>query len=226
MRYSSILQRFVGRLLRPTGRRPHSFLTVHLGNPIPSPALFEKIGTWFRAEVRDCAAQIGVPWVVVRVGDRTIDVVGPLLDRAAGTGRSQVVAVGVAQEFQYVTSGVKVWRASRGVPRFAFGKAERRATCFYFYLWGVRSSARHSSRYARTSRIRSRFGSMATRPGQSRLELAERAAYPLPATLSPWGRPRVQEHLNIDDRRRPGELVRGGLGGRHDDRIVVLRLAD
>ena len=33
-------------------RQAASFLTVHLGNPIPSPALFEKIGTRLRA-VRD-----------------------------------------------------------------------------------------------------------------------------------------------------------------------------
>jgi len=112
-----------------------SFLTVHLGNPIPSPALFEKIGTRFRADVRDYAAQHGIPWIQFRKGDRKLDVVRPLLDKAAATGRGQVVAVGVAQEFQYVTTGVKVEGESGAVPRFAFGKAERRVTCFYFYLW-------------------------------------------------------------------------------------------
>jgi hypothetical protein len=81
-----------------------SFLTVHLGNPIPSPALFEKIGTRFRADVRDYAARHGIAWVQFRKGDRKIDVVRPLLDKAAATGRGQVVAVGVAQEFQYVAA--------------------------------------------------------------------------------------------------------------------------
>lgn len=46
-----------------------------------------------------------------------------------------MVAVGVAQEFQYVTSAVKVDGEPGAVPRLAFGKAERRVTCFYFYLW-------------------------------------------------------------------------------------------
>src|SRR4029450_3154903 len=72
-----------------------SFLTAHLGNPIPSPALFEKIGTRFRADVRDYAAQVGAAWIVFRKGDRQIDVVRPLLEKAARTGRSQVVAIGV-----------------------------------------------------------------------------------------------------------------------------------
>jgi hypothetical protein len=54
--------------------------------------------------------------------------------KAAATGRSQVVAVGVAQEFQRVFTGVQ---CDGEVPRFAFGKAERRTTCFYFILWDV-----------------------------------------------------------------------------------------
>src|SRR5262245_18069648 len=111
------------------------FLTAHLGNPIASPALFEKIGTRFRADVRDYAAVGGIPWIQFRKGDRKLDVVRPLLAKAARTGRSQVVAVGVAQEFQYVFSGVKVDGEAGAVPWFAFGKSERRVTCFYFYVW-------------------------------------------------------------------------------------------
>jgi len=111
-----------------------TFLTRHLGYPIPSPAIFEKIGTRFRDDVRRDAAARGVPVVRFAKGDRKIDVMRPLLAKAAATGRSQVVAVGVAQEFQRVFTGAKV-SDDGGVPRFAFGKAERRATCFYFYLW-------------------------------------------------------------------------------------------
>src|SRR5262245_20487731 len=111
------------------------FLTAHLGNPIASPALFEKIGTRFRADVRDYAAVGGILWIQFRKGDRKLDVVRPLLAKAARTGRSQVVAVGVAQEFQYVFSGVKVDGEAGAVPWFAFGKSERRVTCFYFYGW-------------------------------------------------------------------------------------------
>jgi hypothetical protein len=76
-----------------------NFLTHHLGCPIASPAVFEKIGTRFRAEVRDFAAERGVPVVRFAKGDRKIEVMRPLLARAAAAGRFGVVAVGVAQEF-------------------------------------------------------------------------------------------------------------------------------
>lgn len=112
-----------------------SFLSVHLGNPIPSPALFEKIGTRFRAEVRDYAAEHEIPWIQFRKGERKLDVVRPLLEKAAVQGRSRVVAVGVAQEFQYVTSGAKADGEPGSAPWFVFGKAERRVTCYYFYVW-------------------------------------------------------------------------------------------
>lgn len=94
-----------------------SFLSVHLGNPIPSPALFEKIGTRFRAKVRDYAAEHEIPWIQFRKGERKLDVVRPLLDEAAEQGRSRVVAVGVGQEFQYVTSGGQAGRGAGAVVR-------------------------------------------------------------------------------------------------------------
>jgi hypothetical protein len=111
-----------------------NFLTHHLGYPIASPAVFEKIGTRFRAEVRAFAAERGVP--VVRFGkkDRKIEVMRPLLDRAAATGRPGVVAVGMAQEFQWVCTGTKC-SADGQAPRFSFTRAERRTTCYYFYVW-------------------------------------------------------------------------------------------
>jgi hypothetical protein len=112
-----------------------SFLSAHLGNPIASPALFEKIGTRFRAEVRDYAAAGGIPRIKFRKGDRKIDVVRPLLEEAAKTGRTQVVAIGEAQEFQYVANGVKMDGEPGSVPWFAFGKTQQRVTCYYFYLW-------------------------------------------------------------------------------------------
>jgi hypothetical protein len=116
-----------------------TFLTRHLGYPIPSPAIFEKIGTRFRDEVRRDAAARGVPVIRFAKGDRKIDVMRPLLTRAAATGRSQLVAVGVAQEFQRVFTGAKC--AGEDLPRFAFGKAERRTTCFYFYVWDAEFGA-------------------------------------------------------------------------------------
>jgi len=118
-----------------------TFLTRHLGYPVPSPAIFEKIGTRFRDDVRRFAAARGVPVVRFAKGDRKIDVMRPLLARAAATGRSQVVAVGVAQEFQRVFTGVNCAGPGEDLPRFSFGKAERRTTCFYFYLWDAQFGA-------------------------------------------------------------------------------------
>jgi hypothetical protein len=64
---------------------------------------------------------------------RKADVMAPYLRKAAAAGRSQVAAVGVAQEFQ------RVWAAyqrdtATAAPQYTFAKADRRVTCYYFYL--------------------------------------------------------------------------------------------
>ena len=51
------------------------------------------------------------------------------------TGRSGVAAVGVAQEFQEDVFAATVQGAAGAAPWFSFYKADRRVTCFYFYLW-------------------------------------------------------------------------------------------
>jgi hypothetical protein len=111
-----------------------AFMTQHLGMPIPSPALMERIGTKFRRAVESFASANGIPWVRFGKGERKIDVMQPYLDRQAATGRSGVAAVGVAQEFQ------RVWAAYQrdtrtAAPQYTFAKADRRVTCYYFYLW-------------------------------------------------------------------------------------------
>ena len=114
-----------------------SFMTQHLGFPIPSPAIMEKIGTSFRRAVRAFAAAKQVPVVMFGKDVRKHDVMGPYLRQQAETGRSGVAAIGVAQEYQNVFS------ASQGADRgrtgrqvwFSFHKADRRVSCFYFYLW-------------------------------------------------------------------------------------------
>jgi hypothetical protein len=111
-----------------------AFMTQHLGMPIPSPALMEKIGTKFRRAVDSFASANGIPWVKFGKDDRKIDVMTPYLDRQAATGRSGVAAIGVAQEFQ------RVWAAYQrdtrtAAPQYTFAKADRRVTCYYFYLW-------------------------------------------------------------------------------------------
>jgi hypothetical protein len=111
-----------------------AFMTQHLGMPIPSPALMEKIGTKFRRAVESYASSNGIPWVKFGKDDRKIDVMQPHLERQAATGRSGVAAVGVSQEFQ------RVWAAYQrdtqtAVPQYTFAKADRRVTCYYFYIW-------------------------------------------------------------------------------------------
>src|SRR3954464_4259500 len=64
-----------------------SFMTAHLGNPIPSPAIMEKMGTPFRAAGARLATYPHFP--VVRFGkhDRKVEVMRPYLARQARTGR-------------------------------------------------------------------------------------------------------------------------------------------
>jgi hypothetical protein len=45
-----------------------------------------------------------------------------------------VAAIGVAQEFQNVFAANQR-QGGNGLPWFSFNKADRRVTCFYFYLW-------------------------------------------------------------------------------------------
>ncbi len=111
-----------------------TFLTRHLGFPIPSPALFDRIGQRFRAAVAAFARANAVPVVRFMKGDRKIDVMRPHVEAQAATGRSGVAAIGVAQEFQLVFTG-SARPGREGAPQFSFGKAERRVTCYYFYLW-------------------------------------------------------------------------------------------
>jgi len=57
----------------------------------------------------------------------------PYLERAQAAGGSRVAAIGVAQEFQRVTSASRC-PGGGDLPRFSFGAAERRVTCYYFYV--------------------------------------------------------------------------------------------
>ncbi len=111
-----------------------AFMTRHLGMPIPSPALLEKISQRFRRSVASFAEANGIAWVKFAKGDRKAGVMARYLKRAAADGRSRVAAIGVAQEFQ------RVWTACRretstAAPQFTFTKADRRVTCYYFYVW-------------------------------------------------------------------------------------------
>ena len=111
-----------------------SFMTEHLGLKVPSPAVMEKIGTRFRRSVDTFARANQIPLVKFTRGDRKIEMMRRYLDAQAGTRRSGVAAIGYAQEFQNVYASAQRDRTN-GVPWFSFYKADRRVTCFYFYIW-------------------------------------------------------------------------------------------
>jgi hypothetical protein len=113
-----------------------AFLSDHLGYPFPSPALFNQIGQRFRRAVASFAEANDIPWVKFGKDDvgGKLELMRPHLARQAATGVSGVAAIGVAQEFQ------RVWTAYErqtptGAPQWWFTKADRRVTCYYFYLW-------------------------------------------------------------------------------------------
>jgi hypothetical protein len=105
-------------------------LTAHLGNPIPSPAILEKIGTAFRRAVDRFASDNKIPVVRFGKNDRKIDVMRPYLARQAATGRAGVAAIGVAQEFAPVFTATKKQRDK--TVWFSFAVSQRRVSCYYF----------------------------------------------------------------------------------------------
>jgi hypothetical protein len=112
-----------------------TFLHDHRGMPIASPAVFEQIGTRFRQAVARFAENNDIPMVKFKKGVRKASVMEPLLQRAARAGRSRVVAIGWAQEFQLVWTARKRDTDPARALQFSFAKAERRVTCYYFYIW-------------------------------------------------------------------------------------------
>lgn len=113
-----------------------AFLTRHLGFPFPSPALFKQLGDRFRRAVAGFAEANDVPWVKFGKDDvgGKLELMRPHLARQAATGRSEVAAIGVAQEFQRVWTAYERTTAT-GAVQWCFTKADRRVSCYYFYLW-------------------------------------------------------------------------------------------
>ena len=115
------------------------FLVEHLGNPLPSPALFDKIGNRFRRDVKAFAARHNIPVLHLKKPDRTrwddrkLDHVRPHLERAEAEGRFGVVAIVATQEFQWVF-GAKKRSDATGLVAFDFVKEERRVGTYYFYV--------------------------------------------------------------------------------------------
>jgi len=127
---------FVAKLQTPGG--VVYFLHEHRGNPIASPALFEKIGLKFRADITAWAQANGVPVVAFRAGDRKADVMAPYLQAAADAGVSKVVAIGKAREYAMVWTGRRRETDPGKCPQFSFTKEQRRVSVFYFYVWDER----------------------------------------------------------------------------------------
>jgi hypothetical protein len=74
----------------------------HNGFPVPSPACLQQIGDGFRRSVASFAKANHIPVVRLKSADRNIDVMRRYLSSAARQGRSQVAAIGIAQEPQRV----------------------------------------------------------------------------------------------------------------------------
>ncbi|MGH3237471.1 MAG: hypothetical protein ACRDOH_30290 [Streptosporangiaceae bacterium] len=127
------LNGYVAKLQTPGG--VIYFFHDHRGKPIVSPALFEPIGEKFRRDIKDWAQANGVPLIRFAAGERKADVMAPYLEAAAATGRSQVVAVGCAQEFQLVWTARKRDTDPGMCPQFSFTKEQRRVSVFYVYIF-------------------------------------------------------------------------------------------
>ena len=134
------LNGYVAKLQTPGG--VVYFFHDHRGKPIVSPALFEPIGEKFRRDIRDWAQANGIPLIRFRAGERKADVMAPYLDAAAAAGRSQVVAIGCAQEFQLVWTARKRDTDPGGCPQFSFTKEQRRVSVFYVYIWDEQDGRR------------------------------------------------------------------------------------
>jgi hypothetical protein len=126
------LHGYLGRL--QVGGQLIQFLK-HRGYPIPSAACLQQIGDTFRRRVASFADANHIPVVPLKAADRNIELMQPYLDAAALTGRSQVAAIGVAQEPQRVFIGRKRDTDPSRCPQFSFEKKDRRVTVYYFYLW-------------------------------------------------------------------------------------------
>ena len=133
----SILSAYVPNL--QVGGQVVRFLTEHLGNLIPSPGSFLKIGNRFRQEVREFAAKERIPVLRLKKPDRTrwddrkLDHVRPYLQRAERDGRFGVVAIVHAQESQWVF-GAKNRAKDPGGHCYEFVREERRVGVYYFYV--------------------------------------------------------------------------------------------
>ena len=127
------LNGYVNKLQTPGG--VVYFFHDHRGKPIVSPALFEPIGEKFRRDIKSWAQANGIPVITFKAGERKAEVMAPRLEAAASAERSQIVAVGCAQEFQLVWTARKRATDPGACPQFSFTKEQRRVSVFYVYIF-------------------------------------------------------------------------------------------
>ena len=104
----------------------------HRGFPVPSPACLQQIGDRFRRSVASFADANHIRVVRLKSTDRNIDLMRRYLSSAARQGRSQVAAIGVAQEPQRVFIARRRDTDPSKPPQFSFDKKDRRVTVYYF----------------------------------------------------------------------------------------------
>jgi hypothetical protein len=117
-----------------TGGQVFTFLHGHRRMPIASPAVFSQISGRFGQAVNRFAEMNDIPVVTFSKGVRKLDVMQRYLLAAARAGRPGVAAIGRAEEFQLVWDARKRDTGPSRPPQFFFVKAERRVTCYYFYV--------------------------------------------------------------------------------------------
>jgi len=100
-----------------------------------NPSWLQQIGDAFRRSVSSFAEANHIPMVKLKATDRNLDLMRRYLDTAAATRRSQVAAIGVAQEPQRVFIARQRDTDPTKPPQFSFDKHDRRVTVYYFYLW-------------------------------------------------------------------------------------------
>ena len=143
-----------------------TFLTAHLGYPIPSPALLEKIGNRFRREVKAFAAENEIPILTLKKPDRTrwddrkLDHVRPYLEQAeltavSGSWPSSPLKSSSGSSAPRSGQPSRAWSSSTSSRRSA-GSGCTTST------FSIPSSGRASSRSVHISPIRPRSGATDT----------------------------------------------------------------
>jgi hypothetical protein len=144
------LNGYLGQL--QVGGQVIQFLS-HRGFKVYSAACLQQIGEAFRRRVASFAEANHIPVVPLKAADRNIDVMRRYLDKAAAAGRSQVAAIGVAQEPQRVFIAASATPTRPGPRSFPSVRRTAGSRCITSTC-GTRASARRSSRSAAGARGR------------------------------------------------------------------------